>query len=90
MSRSAQGLRTAADAIAELAAEAPAPTDVPSHELANLIVVAGLITSAASERTESRGCHARIDFPERDDARMRGHVVQRIDEPAHFVPLESP
>lgn len=90
MSRSAEGLRTAADAIAALAAEAPAPTDVPSHELANLLVVAGLIASAASARTESRGCHARLDFPERDDAHLRGHVVQRKGGPAHFVPLESP
>lgn len=90
MSRSAQGLQAATDAIAELAAEAPAPTDVASHELANLLVVAGLIASAALARTESRGCHARLDFPERDDVHLRGHIVQRRGGPAHFVPLDSP
>ena len=40
-------------------------------ELANLVTVGTLITHAAWLRTESRGCHSRIDFPERDDADWR-------------------
>jgi L-aspartate oxidase len=46
-------------------------------ELQNMLTVCFLITSAANARTESRGAHYRIDFPERDDANWRLHLLWR-------------
>jgi L-aspartate oxidase len=49
-------------------------------ELQNMLSVCGLITSAANTRQESRGVHYRVDFPKRDDARWRLHLLwQRPD-----------
>jgi L-aspartate oxidase len=44
-------------------------------ELQNLLTVARLMIWSALQRTESRGVHYRADFPERDDAHWRRHVV---------------
>jgi L-aspartate oxidase len=49
-------------------------------ELQNLLTVARLMIGAALERAESRGVHARSDFPNRDDAAWRRHLVS----PKHF------
>ncbi|MEL6429211.1 MAG: L-aspartate oxidase [Planctomycetota bacterium] len=54
------------------------PLDDPrAIELVNMLTVAQLMTTGALEREESRGTHYRADFPERDDAHWRVHVVQR-------------
>jgi L-aspartate oxidase len=37
-----------------------------SVEAANLALVAGAVVTAASVRTESRGCHVRLDHPQRE------------------------
>ena len=42
----------------------------------NLVTVARLIARAALRREESRGGHFRQDFPARDDATWRFHVVE--------------
>lgn len=44
-------------------------------ELANLIVLADLITNSALQREESRGAHYREDFPDRDDIKWKKHIV---------------
>jgi len=44
-------------------------------ELANLIVLADLITNSALQREESRGAHYREDFPDRDDINWKKHIV---------------
>jgi succinate dehydrogenase / fumarate reductase, flavoprotein subunit len=38
-------------------------------ELRNLLIVSEAITRSARQRTESRGAHSRLDYPEQDDAR---------------------
>ena len=44
-------------------------------ELENLMETAFATAVAANYRTESRGAHARFDFPERDDANWLCHSV---------------
>jgi L-aspartate oxidase len=44
-------------------------------ELQNMLTACFLIASAAHVRTESRGAHYRLDFPKRDDAHWKAHLV---------------
>ncbi len=64
--RSATGLESALSSFERLGrvAEPARPDDLPGP-LANAILTATLIARAAWTRTESRGAHYRIDFPER-------------------------
>ena len=87
MSRDDAGLVAAREALRVLDGPWPAPGDPAACELANLRTVAGLIAEAALVRTESRGCHARLDFPGRDDERWLGHTVFRRGEPPRFETL---
>lgn len=87
MSRTAEGLSSAREAIEELAASACAPADAASSELANLLTVGWLIASSADARRESRGCHARLDHPARDDGRWCGHIAHRRGGGLWFEPL---
>jgi L-aspartate oxidase len=68
----------AARTLAAWEAALPAPSDRPSHELANLVLVGRLVTEAALEREESRGAHYRRDFPETRPEWLR-HIVFRRD-----------
>ncbi len=43
--------------------------------MTNLHTVATALVAAASRREETRGCHWREDFPDRDDARWHGHLL---------------
>lgn len=51
---------------------------VESWETSNLLCVGRVLTTAALEREETRGCHWREDRPERDDADWRRHLVVRL------------
>jgi L-aspartate oxidase len=44
------------------------------HELNNMILLGGLMATAAIERRESRGGHCRSDFPDADP-RWQRHIV---------------
>jgi succinate dehydrogenase/fumarate reductase flavoprotein subunit len=46
------------------------------RELANLTTLGRAVIAAALARTESRGAHSRMDFPERDDAQRRRVIVR--------------
>lgn len=46
--------------------------------IAALVTVGCLMARAALRREESRGCHARADFPSRDDVKFRIHRGDRI------------
>ena len=45
----------------------------------NLFDVAEATAISAYERNESRGAHARDDFPERDDAEWLKHSLVKLD-----------
>ena len=78
--RSAESLQATAKTLHDIADrfdDAPGPE---AWETTNLLTVAAALVQAAAGREETRGCHWREDFPERDDARWRVRIVQRLDE----------
>ena len=48
---------------------------IEEFELANLVILADMITNSALQREESRGAHYRKDFPQRDDINWKKHIV---------------
>jgi L-aspartate oxidase len=50
---------------------------IPGWELQNMLTACFLITTAAYTRTESRGAHYRVDYPDRDDEHWRLHLLWR-------------
>jgi len=48
---------------------------VEALELANLVETAKATIVSAAARTESRGAHARDDFPQRDDSNWMRHTL---------------
>src|SRR5262249_58892311 len=71
---------------------------VEALELGNLLGQAAVVLRSARYRTESRGAHAREDYPERDDENWLKHTlawcddggrVQLGDRPVHLNPLSN-
>ncbi len=56
---------------------------VAGWELQNMLTVCFLVTTAAYTRTESRGAHYRLDYPDRLDDHWRLHLLWRR-------PMETP
>jgi len=54
--------------------------DPVGWELQNMLVSARLMIASAIGREETRGCHVRIDFPERDDVDWSRHTTLRWDQ----------
>ncbi len=55
-------------------------TDARGWELQNMLCTAQMMARSALARTESRGVHFRIDFPEINDAQWRRHLTIRLDQ----------
>lgn len=83
-------LQEGVDRIAQVWAEAPdiAITDrsliwntdlVETLEFDNLLAQAAVTVNGALNRTESRGAHAREDFPDRDDEHWMKHTLAWLD-----------
>ena len=53
---------------------------VETLELANLLACATVTMAGAINRTESRGAHAREDYPERDDKQWMKHTLAWLDD----------
>jgi succinate dehydrogenase / fumarate reductase, flavoprotein subunit len=53
---------------------------IETLELDNLIAQAVVTMDSAQNRTESRGGHAREDFPERDDKNWMKHTLAWFDD----------
>ena len=72
--RDRDGLRGGRDGLGALAAAPGAAPSTESWEATNLLTVATALVAVALRREETRGSHWREDFPDRDDARWRGHL----------------
>ena len=60
---------------------------IEALELDNLMETALATAYLANERTESRGAHARFDFPKRDDKNWLKHSVYFVDGKIAFRPI---
>jgi succinate dehydrogenase / fumarate reductase flavoprotein subunit len=57
-------------------------------EFDNLIGQAVVTMESAANRKESRGAHAREDFPDRDDKEWMKHTLSWLDETSHQVSID--
>ncbi|HWE99612.1 MAG TPA: succinate dehydrogenase flavoprotein subunit [Caulobacteraceae bacterium] len=61
---------------------------VETLEFENLISQAIVTVAGAANRTESRGAHAREDFPDRDDANWMKHTLAWFDDATGKVSID--
>jgi L-aspartate oxidase len=76
--RTDRSLADTAIALATLGARGSAAPGPDAWDVTNLHTVGSALVAAAARREETRGCHWREDFPDRDDPRWLGHLVAAI------------
>lgn len=83
--RHVDGLRIARETLAAWAQAMPEPAARRDYELSNRLLVGRLLVEAALAREESRGAHARADYPDLSE-RWRCHLVfnRRADHAARL------
>jgi L-aspartate oxidase len=85
MTREAGVLRDAAS-LERAATELAAMAGAADPEIRNLVTVSSALVDAARARTESRGTHTRLDFPE-PSSDFLGRFVFGSGEQPSFVPI---
>ncbi len=88
--RSREGLQLGAEELAVLTRRTAREANVAAWETTNLLTVASVLVSAATEREETRGSHWREDFPDRDDERWDGHLDVVLDQGRPRLSLTPP
>jgi len=90
VARDADGLAELAALLSTVPTPGPGvPADLAAVETTALHTVATLLAAAALARTESRGCHRRLDAPEtRPEWRVR--LVHRLDRSGHVHTRTAP
>jgi L-aspartate oxidase len=79
--RRPEGLAVAREIVDDLAAGANVEVEptLEAFEATNLLTVAAAVIGSAELRTESRGCHRRVDNPEPRDEWVR-HITVRCED----------
>ncbi len=76
--RTAGSLAATAATLVELGKRSTSEPCPQAWDATNLHTVATALVAAAARREETRGCHWREDFPDRDDPRWHGHLLAAI------------
>ncbi|MBN8644791.1 MAG: hypothetical protein J0L61_06055, partial [Planctomycetes bacterium] len=64
--------------------------DPSGWETQNMLLLGALVTRSALWREESRGCHARTDFPEPSDRFLVHDYWRRGQGEVTALPVEAP